>query len=132
MKHTTILCVITLLLLSCSQQEKVLEKVEKWAIYEIELKGPSEGSPFFDVELSAEFILGKEKVTVPGFYDGNGTYRIRFSPEKTGKWTYQTISNDQALTGQSGSFECVSPLHKSGQCPLGHLVEGENGRQNWP
>ena len=98
-----------LLLLSCTQQNQALEKVEQWSVYEIALQGPAEGSPFFDVEISAEFISQNEKVSVPGFYDGDGIYRIRFSPASQGKWTYVTISNKPALAGQSGSFECVAP-----------------------
>ena len=109
MNNTSIFYFVILLFISCTQQEEVLETVEKWDVYEIEMKGPSEGNPFFDVELSAEFIQEGEKVKVPGFYDGNGAYLIRFSPEKTGRWTYQTTSNKQTLTGQSGSFECIPP-----------------------
>ncbi|MEM8889636.1 MAG: DUF5060 domain-containing protein, partial [Bacteroidota bacterium] len=111
MKRATILFLITTLFLSyaCTPQVEALEKVEKWEVFEIELKGPSEGNPFWDVELHAEFIQGSDKLIVPGFYDGEGIYRIRFSPEKEGKWTYQTMSNEKALRGQAGSFTCVAP-----------------------
>ena len=111
MKYTAIfsLIIAVFLFISCAEQEEPLVQVEKWDVFEIELQGPSEGSPFLEVELSAEFIQGTEKVIVPGFYDGDSTYRIRFSPAKEGEWTYQTISNAQALTGQSGKFACVSP-----------------------
>lgn len=111
MNHKTIvyLTISLFLSMSCSQNEEGLETVEQWDVFELELKGPSEGSPFLEVELSAEFIHGAEKVAVPGFYDGDGTYKIRFSPEKEGQWTYQTRSNEQALHAQSGRFECVSP-----------------------
>jgi hypothetical protein len=34
-----------------------------------------------DIKLEAIFTFGQESISVPGFYDGNGTYRIRFSPE---------------------------------------------------
>ena len=108
MNKLVMLCIAFLFLLSCTQQE-VLVQVEQWDVYEIELQGPSEGSPFFDIQLSAEFTSGEEKIKVPGFYDGEGTYRIRFSSAKKGKWTYTTTSNDPSLNEQSGSFECVSP-----------------------
>ncbi len=109
MKNLTTLSFVILTLLSCNQQEEALVEVEQWEVYEIVLNGPAEGSPFFEVTLSAVFTQGEEKVEVPGFYDGNGTYRIRYSPGKVGKWTYRTNSSAQALTGQTGSFECVAP-----------------------
>lgn len=109
MNKSVILGITFLCFFSCTQQEEDLAKVEQWGVYEIELQGPSEGRPFFDIQLSAEFTLGEEKVKIPGFYDGDGTYRIRFSPDKQGKWTYTTTSNDSSLSDQSGSFECVSP-----------------------
>lgn len=109
MNKLAILCLALLLLLSCSPQEEGLVKVQQWDVFEVELKGPAGASPFFDVQLSATFMLGEEKVKVPGFYDGEGTYRIRFSPSKQGKWNYLTSSNDPSLNGQSGNFECTFP-----------------------
>lgn len=83
--------------------------VEKWGIYEIELKGPSEGNPFLDVTFSADFNNGVHTITVPGFYDGDGVYRIRFMPEETGNWTYFTRSNRWPLTQQRGNFTVTAP-----------------------
>ena len=53
---------------------------EQWGQHEIVLKGPADGNPFLDVELSATFTQGDRSLKVAGFYDGNGTYRIRFMP----------------------------------------------------
>lgn len=83
------------------------QPVEQWAVYEVVLNGPASGSPFVDVELSAVFSKGDESIRVPGFYDGNGTYRIRFSPPDRGNWTYQTESNAPGLSGTKGKFLCV-------------------------
>lgn len=83
--------------------------VEKWGVYEIELKGPAEGNPFVDVTLSADFSNGVRTITVPGFYDGDGVYRIRFMPEETGSWTYFTRSNRWPLTQQRGNFTVTAP-----------------------
>jgi hypothetical protein len=43
-------------------------------------------------------------VTVDGFYDGDGVYRVRFMPDTPGQWSYTTHSNRQALDGRTGSF----------------------------
>lgn len=58
--------------------------VERWGLFELALEGPREGNPFLDVTLSAEFSQGDSKLTVRGFYDGEGRYLIRFSPPAEG------------------------------------------------
>jgi hypothetical protein len=62
-----------------------------------------------DVELSARFTQGGRSVTVPGFYDGDGVYRIRFMPEQVGEYAYQTRSNKAELDGKKGRFTAVKP-----------------------
>jgi hypothetical protein len=71
--------------------------VEQWDFHEITLNGPAGGNPFVDVQLSARFIFTDDTtlqpMTVRGFYDGDGTYRIRFMPTRRGTWRYETQSN---------------------------------------
>src|SRR5215831_12720387 len=59
------------------------DRVERWGVFEIEIKGPAAGNPFVEVEIGAQFRygFGKRVVDVDGFYDGNGVYRIRFMPD---------------------------------------------------
>lgn len=83
------------------------EKVEQWGMFEVALKGPATGNPFQDVSLTAEFSNEHRKVQVKGFYDGDGTYRIRFMPDVAGSWSYQTSSSAPALHGHTGHFTCV-------------------------
>lgn len=84
-------------------------QVERWGLYEIELHGTDTGNPFVDVEVGARFRHQHRVVAVAGFYDGAGTYRVRFMPDTEGEWTYETISNRDELDGQTGSFTCVAP-----------------------
>ena len=88
---------------------KELEKVEKWGVYEIELVGPANGNPYIDNHVSAAFTCEDKTISIPGFYDGNGIYRIRFSPDELGEWTYITKSNIETLANNSGEFECTTP-----------------------
>ena len=99
---------------ACNEQK---EEVEQWDVFEIMLNGPSAGTPFMDVELSAVFKSGDESILVPGFYDGKGIYRIRFSPPSQGDWTYQTESNIGELSNKKGKFHCV-PLGGKNHGPL--------------
>jgi len=80
------------------------DSVAKWDIFELELKGPDTGNPFVDVRFEAVFSNGVKTVQVPGFYDGDGVYRVRFMPDATGPWNYETKSNRWELTGKLGSF----------------------------
>lgn len=47
-------------------------------------------------------------VEVGGFYDGAGTYRVRFAPPFVGRWVYTTHSNVAVLDGQTGGFDAVA------------------------
>jgi Domain of unknown function (DUF5060)/Protein of unknown function (DUF4038)/Domain of unknown function (DUF5605) len=87
--------------------------VEQWDVFEISLKGPDNGNPFTEVEFAADFRQGGRTVSVPGFYDGGGVYRVRFMPETTGGWRYQTRSNRPALDGKTGAFTATAPSAKN-------------------
>jgi hypothetical protein len=88
------------------------ERVEKHGMYEVVLKGNDAGNPFIDLELTATFTRGGETYTPEGFYDGDGTYRVRFMPPSAGEWTYVTRSNHPDLDGRKGSFTAVEGTNK--------------------
>ena len=54
-----------------------MNTVEKWGLFEVSLKGPSAGNPFTEQSVSATFRSKNEIVTVDGFYDGDGVYKVR-------------------------------------------------------
>ena len=83
-------------------------KGRKWQRYEITLQGPSHGNPFTDVELAADFSSNGETLTVPGFYDGGGTYRIRLLVPAEGEWSFATRSNAASLDAITGSFTAAA------------------------
>jgi hypothetical protein len=86
------------------------DTVEQWGRFETSLKGPTNGNPFVDVRFSAWFRQGETSAEAPGFYDGDGDYRVRFMPEKQGVWHYTTRSSAAELNGQSGEFTVTPPL----------------------
>jgi len=99
---------VALLMTGCSPQKNI-PQIEQWGIYELELEGSSTGNPYMDVTFNATFSQGEYSVAVPGFYDGSGIYRIRFSPPRQGGWTYRTESNINELAGKEGQFDCIPP-----------------------
>ena len=104
-----------LILLSCSIQGQ--EKIERWKIFELTLSGPTKGNPFKDVKLSGNFINNNDTISVPGFYNGKGIYKIRFMPSKEGRWNYVTSGNTKQLDNQKGNFICT-PANKDNHGPV--------------
>jgi hypothetical protein len=59
------------------------------------------------VEVGATFRQGHRSVQVNGFYDGEGTYRVRFMPDEQGTWSYKTTSSPGGPAVVSGTFVCT-------------------------
>ena len=98
---------LTLLTLSPALPTPHSSSVPLYGQYEITLTGPSDSAVAnpFEVELSATFTHTEPPTGTPivvgGFYDGGGTYRVRFSPPAEGEWKYTTASSASALDGSS-------------------------------
>ena len=59
----------------------------------------------FQVPFAAEITgPGAMKMTLPGFYDGDGVWKIRVSPTARGEWKIVTRSSVAALDGQRVKF----------------------------
>jgi hypothetical protein len=84
------------------------DTVERWGVFELTLNGPSSGNPYLDVQWSAEFTQGTQRIKVPGFWDSASTYKIRFSPPTTGEWSYQTVCTVPELNGKTGTFQVTN------------------------
>lgn len=79
--------------------------------FELTLAGPSHGNPFTDVELRAVFTSPSgDTLSVPGFYDGDGLYRVRLLVPEAGEWTFTTTSNARSLDGVTGAFTAREPV----------------------
>lgn len=94
-------------------QKKENSLVECWDFIELAFNGPKLGNPFKDVDLSAEFKYKNKIMHTDGFYDGNGLYKIRFMPDKTGTWTYTTKSNIAELNSKEGTFQCIEASNEN-------------------
>ncbi len=102
-----LLCLFTLTLFAQTPT------VEKWDRFEVVLEGPQSGNPFIEVQITAEFTNEEDKITVPGFYDGTGIYKVRFMPSRVGVWNYRTKSNVKDLDQITGTFHCSAPSHNN-------------------
>jgi hypothetical protein len=71
--------------------------------------------PYADVHLDAIFTAPSgQTATVPAFYDGDATWRVRFNPGEAGTWRFRTAARlpDPGLEGE-GAFE-VTPHESRG------------------
>jgi hypothetical protein len=68
---------------------------------------PPAGNPFM-VSLSATVTgPGGSAFVMPGFYDGDGMWKIRVSPTAEGPWSLVTKSDVKELDGRRATFQCV-------------------------
>lgn len=83
--------------------------IERREVFKVALAAKTAyDEPFLDVELEGVFRSPSGKTYVmPGFYDGDGIWRIRFSPNEAGAWSYQTKTQYPEAPGlhQKGGFE---------------------------
>jgi hypothetical protein len=106
---------------SCGAPADRLGPFARWEKIEISFPGPDsvglgEPNPFtlpFDVVFTGP---DDRSYTVPGFYDGDGrggldgnVWKVRFSADRNGIWTYQTQSPDSRLDAKTGQFEVTDP-----------------------
>ena len=78
------------------------EPVPVWGRFERAFTADAPPQTSVEVTFTAP---GGEAETVDGFWDGNSTWRVRFMPDTTGTWRYETASDVGALDGIEGSFE---------------------------
>ncbi|MEK7781043.1 MAG: DUF5060 domain-containing protein, partial [Verrucomicrobiota bacterium] len=106
------LLAVSLLLLTSLAAEALT--IEQYHPHDFIFKAAPPANPF-DVELTAEFSFAGTngaRLTVPGFYDGDGVWKIRFSPPKQGEWSMRTTSSLESLNGKKETnIICVSNRH---------------------
>jgi len=100
-----------LLLLAVAVAAGAVE-IQQYHSYDFTFRARVEGNPF-DTPLHGDFT-GPEgvRLRVPGFYDGDGTWKIRFSPTHVGEWAMRTMSPVAALDGKTEQdIRCVPNRH---------------------
>ena len=84
--------------------------VQRFERFEIAVTGPQHGNPFVDVELTLHLETPVGRIDVPGFYDGDGVYRVRYLAEHAGVHRFVSASNARTLDGIRGEFEVEAGL----------------------
>lgn len=92
--------------------------VAKWGRFEQSFKSSlAYSNAVQDATLTVLFTspLG-DTSQVDGFWDGGKTWRVRFSPNQPGRWTFKTTCSDAANRGlhnQTGEFLCTAATGQS-------------------
>jgi Domain of unknown function (DUF5060) len=85
----------------------VTKRVTQGQPYDVVLSASASfPNPMQDVDLTA-VLSGPngQELIVPGFWDGDRTFRIRVTLTAPGAWSYLTVSSDPSLDAQSGVIE---------------------------
>lgn len=139
MKRTLKLSITSLiLLLSVLNFQTLTGKpaVEKYGFFETAFTASgSYENPYLQLTAEAEIKRPDgSKWTIPLFWDGGQTWKLRISPDIKGKWSFIVRSADKGLNGKTGSFKCrKSSLTGSIQPMKGypHHFEYQNGEPVW-
>jgi hypothetical protein len=102
------------LLLAVVSASAAETEVPRWGRFQESFQSTaSYGNPVQQARLTVVFTPPQgDPVKVEGFWDGGQTWRVRFSPNQTGRWSFRTTCSDEAnggLHGKSGSFTCTNP-----------------------
>jgi len=88
------------------------QQATQWMKYEISFKSEKVYTePIYEVkDFKVIFTApsGREK-TVRGFWDGDKEWKVRFCPDESGTWNWESTCSDQknsGLNGQKGTFKC--------------------------
>jgi hypothetical protein len=111
--------------------------IPMFSMHEVTLK--SEGNytnPY--KELVADATLtepdGKTTRMLTLFWDGGSTWKLRFSPDKPGKWQWTVKSGDGGLNGKSGAFTAAKSKRKGTVRPMRdspYHFERQDGSRFW-
>lgn len=100
------------------------DKVEEFEVIEYIFDGPVQPGTVEELDQKVFFRMIVEGQSFPGYYCGNGEYRMRFMPKKVAKWKYVLESEIAELNGQSGEFESVPQSREN-------RIDAGQGLKNW-
>lgn len=76
--------------------------MKQYEVLELKWKAPEPEDSQVSVDLTVVFESNGEKRIVKGYYAGNGTYAVRFCPEREGVYRYQT----EGAVREKGELVC--------------------------
>jgi len=115
-----------------------VERVLQWSIWEQSFTASRPATPAEFTARTPHLAVtfthpaSGTALTLPGFWDGGATWRVRFAPTIAGEWAWMSRSADPALDGQRGTLtvRAPSPEELAANANLhGHVRVTEDGRR---
>ncbi len=107
------------------EEPKSVSVAETWVANEIVIVSDREYvDPYTDVDVDLILTDGNVTYTIPGFWAGGKTWKIRFMCPTAGVWTYRTVCTDETNTGLHNQTNTVICSEYSGELELykrGHV-----------
>lgn len=92
---------------------------QTWVVNEISLTSEKKyADPFGDIDVELVLAGNGVKYTVPGFWDGGDTWKIRFICPASGEWYYKTFCTDGENKGLDGIFGKVNCTDYDGELDI--------------
>lgn len=93
---------------------KKINSINKWEVLDISFRADAKKQNPFVVDFIAEFTDPNGNLqTVPGFYNGEGNWVVRFSAAESGNWKYETRSEIKALNEKKGEFTVLDKVNNN-------------------
>lgn len=90
-------------------------------------------NPFMDVDIFATFTHSDgTEISIPGFWNGNDQWKVRFSAEKEGLWNYKITCTDSENTSlcSEGVIEAEPCLNPKNELEKHGYVRLEKGKKH--
>ncbi|MHA7131728.1 apiosidase-like domain-containing protein [Algoriphagus namhaensis] len=120
-------CLLLLCSFALAQNQRVNQnesnelRADLWEVIDLVFSQKStETANPFDLEFGAIWThTDGTQLNIPGFYDGEQDYVIRFAGNQPGIWTYQTYATVPDLSGKTGEVTVAAEAFEGAKGPLG-------------
>lgn len=103
---TTLSLLLTLLISTSSFSKNKTYSCEKWQVIDLKFQEKIKTEKPLNVVFGAQLTnTNGDEMKVPGFYNGDNSWAVRFCPPATGTWKFSTYSDQPLLTGKTGVIE---------------------------
>src|SRR5216684_8898966 len=104
----TLLGLLALTAIGISANAAKRVAVPRWQPHDFVFRSDVKVANPFKVAFTAEVKDPARKTfMLPGFFDGDGSWKVRVSPTIEGAWSLVTKSDVKELDGKSATFVCV-------------------------
>lgn len=91
-------------------EPEITMTAQTWVANELSFESAKQyADPFNDVNVDLVLVGSGMKYTVPAFWDGGNTWKVRFVCPSEGEWLFRTVCTDESnadLNGRTGRVDC--------------------------